>query len=76
MRRVAVAIAVGGLFVLAGVGCLADVPVETCALRAGVGAVVLYVLARAAGDVLLKVCVDAMVRSRQEKEPARDPGNS
>jgi hypothetical protein len=57
---------VAGFFVLAGVGCLCEVPLLVCGLRALGGAAVLYVLTRLAGGAVLNVVVDAMVRNRDK----------
>jgi len=64
MRRYAITVSVAGFFVLAGIGCLADVPPFVCATRALVGAVCLYVMVHLAGRAVLNILIDAIVRSR------------
>jgi hypothetical protein len=64
MKRYSQIISVFGFFVLAGVGCLSDVPSLTCATRALIGAVCLFLMANVAGKVIVSILVDAIVRSQ------------
>jgi len=68
VRRYTVTIAILGFFVLSAVGCLSGVPVWVCAMRAVIGAAVLYVVATIAGRTILHIVVDAMVRRRGRTE--------
>lgn len=67
-RRMALTAAVLGFFVLAGVGWSGGVPVDACAMRAGIGMVVVYVMARVLNWVLVQAVADAVVRAASEKE--------
>jgi len=66
VRRYAITIAVAFFFVLAGVGCLYDVPPLLCGLRALVGAVAAYVATIVVGKLIVNIMVDAMVRKPPE----------
>mgnify|MGYP006288078597 CR=1 FL=1 len=61
MRRIAVRIAVVGFFVLAAVGWACGRSPLTCATRAVIGAVILFVLTRISVRVLTAALADAMV---------------
>jgi len=71
VRRYAVSIAVIGFFVLSAVGCACEVPMSVCAMRAGVGAVALYLLTMIAGKLILNIVVAAMVTRRGGAEEPR-----
>ena len=72
MRRMSVPVAVAGFFVLAFVGWASGVPPFTCAIRALIGAAVLYVLATIAGRVIVNIVVDSIIRDSPEGEELRD----
>jgi hypothetical protein len=63
MRRVAATIALIGLFVLAFVGWYNGVSPETCALKALIGAVILYVVVKIVGEWVASMVADAYVDS-------------
>lgn len=65
-------IAVAGFFVLAGVGCLSGVDPLTCGIRAVIGAAAMYVLAKMAGRIVLKIMVDAVIRGAKPDEGFTD----
>ncbi len=60
MNRIAVLIAVLGLFVLATVSTVCGVPAPDAAVRAMMGAIILYVVARISGQVVARVLAHAM----------------
>ena len=63
MRRLAIKAAVISFFGLAIVGSLYEVAPFACAVRAGVGAVVVFVMVKIVGRVLVNVMVDTIVRT-------------
>lgn len=67
MRRIAVTIAAASFFVLAGVSWVSGLDVFDCAIRAGVGAAVVYALAATAIQVTLSVMVDAVVKNKDKR---------
>ena len=72
MKRVAVSIAVAGFFVLAFVGWASGLPPEQCALKASLGAVVMFVLARIAGAVIVDLMVAAIVQNAAKRGEERN----
>lgn len=62
MNRIAVIAAVMGLFAMAIVGIVQGVPEEDVAVRALMGAILLYVVIRVAGQVVAKILAHALVR--------------
>ena len=75
MRRYSIFIAVAGFFVLAAVGHVSGVPPFVSGLRALAGAAVLFVMIQIAGKAVLGIFVDAVLRSREAEEPARERRN-
>ncbi len=71
MRRFAIIAAVIAFFGLAIVGSLSNVPPFTCALRAGVGAVVIFVLARIFTRVFIGVMVNTVVSNSFANEESK-----
>ncbi len=70
VHRVAIIASAFALFAMAAVGVASDVPAESCAIRAIIGAIVMYLVARFAGKCVMRVIADAYVRdmaSRQDK---------
>ena len=72
MNRLAMSVAVVGLLVLAGVGWLSDLPPLTCAIRAAVGAAVLFVVTRVGARMALSLIVDEVIRSATRDREAKD----
>ena len=72
MKRVAVSIAVAGFFVLAFIGWASGLPPEQCALKASLGAVALFVLARIAGAVIVDLMVATIVQSVTGRDEERN----
>jgi hypothetical protein len=66
MRRIAMRVALIGLFGLAFVGWACGLTPLACATRALVGAVVLYVLARLAARVVVAALAEAAARSPRQ----------
>ncbi len=66
MHRVAIVIAVAGLFVMAFVGAAAGVPTEETAIRSLTGAIVLYVVARICGQLLVRLLADVLVSDQAD----------
>jgi hypothetical protein len=62
VNRIAVIAAVMGLFVMAIVGIVQGVPEEDVAVRALMGAILLYVIIRVAGQIMAKVLAHALVQ--------------
>ncbi len=63
MKRLAWKIAVVVFFALAFVGWGSDVPTFTCAKRAAVGALIMYLLVRFAGLIMINIIADAIARN-------------
>jgi hypothetical protein len=61
VNRIAVLIAVLGLFVLATVSTISGVPAPDAAVRALMGAIILYVVARVSGQIVARVIAHAML---------------
>lgn len=76
MKRYALIISVFGFFVLAGVGCLNDVPPMACAIRAVIGAVGLFIMVQVAGKIILGILVEAIVRGHSAAGPGRSRGGN
>ena len=72
VRRMSVPIAVAGFFVLAFVGWASGVPPFTCAIRALIGAAVLYVLVTVAGRLIVNIVVESIIRDSREGEELGD----
>lgn len=62
MNRIAVLIAVLGLFVLATISTVCGVPAPDAAVRALMGAIILYVVARVSGQIIARVLAHAMLQ--------------
>ncbi len=79
MRRIALLVAIIGFLALAAVGMVSGVPPFTCAVRAVIGAVVLFALTMMGGRFVLSVLVDAFLRPgrplHNEKDHSRERGN-
>jgi hypothetical protein len=65
-------IAAGACLLLAGVGTACGQEPLTCAIRAAVGAVALYVTLRLAGGVAFRILVDAVVRDAAQASRRKD----
>ena len=76
MRQLAFIVAAMGFFGLAIVGWISSQPVFTCAVRALIGAVVLFVVVTLAGRVALNIVADAILRSRLKQGPGAAEGES
>ncbi len=63
MKRIAWKIAVLAFFALAFVGWVSDVPTFTCAKRAAIGALVMYLFIRFAGLIVINIIADAIARN-------------
>lgn len=72
MRRLAMTAAVISFFSLAIVGSLCGVPPFTCAIRAVVGAVVVFILAKTVVRVFVNIMVDTIVRNSSPNDKAGD----
>ena len=72
VRRISLSIAVAAFFIMAIVGCLSGVEPFTCALRALAGAVVLYVLAKMAGRIVLRMMADAIMSGSSRDKGSRN----
>jgi hypothetical protein len=73
MRRIAFLFGAIGFLGLAAIGLASGVPTFTCAWRALLGAVVLFVLTLTAGRYLLAVLVDAWFRDGRRSNSVKDP---
>jgi hypothetical protein len=71
MRRYAITAAALGFFAMALVGWCSGRSPSCCALRAGVGAVALYVMVSLAGRMVVSIIVDAVIRGRAARMNAR-----
>ena len=76
MRRLAMIAAVMSFFGLAIVGSLCEVPPFTCAMRAGVGAVVVFILVKVVGRVFISIMVDTIIRTSAENRLKDRSGES
>ena len=76
MRRLAFSVAAMGFFGLAVVGWISKQPVFTCAVRALIGAGVLFVVVTLAGRLVLNIMADAILRSRLKEGPHSAEGES
>ena len=75
MRRLATFAAVMAFFAMAIVGWLSEQSIFTCAMRALVGAAVLFVVVLLAGRIALRIMVDAVLKARwqaSQQRAARD----
>jgi len=72
MRRIAMRVALLGLFALAFVGWACGLTPFACTVRALVGAGVLYVLARLAGRVIVAALADAAARTAAEGQETQE----
>ena len=72
MRRFALTVAMFGSLVLAAVSLGSGVPTFDAALRAVIGAVVLYFVVSIGGKAALSIMVDAVVNSVAKSERNRD----
>lgn len=72
MRRISLSIAVAAFFIMAIVGWLSGVEPFTCGLRALVGAVVLYVLAKMGGRIVLRMMADAIMSGSSRDRGSRN----
>ena len=70
-RQRAITVAVVGAFALALVGWCSGLAPHTCAIRAGVGMVALYLMVRVAGRIIAGIIADAIVRSASDQAAAR-----
>lgn len=61
MRRFAATVSILGFLGMAAVGLACDVPTFDCAIRALVGAVILYIIALVAGRIVLNIMIDALI---------------
>ena len=66
MKRLALIIAAMGFLVLAIVGWFSGVSPATCALRAGIGAVLLYVALVIGANILVHILADIATRAKKE----------
>ena len=71
MRRLAIMAAVISFFCLAAVGSLCEVPPFACAIRALVGAVVVFVLIKIVGGVFINIMVDTVVKNSSSNDKAK-----
>jgi len=62
MNRLALYVAVGGCFAMAGVGLACGVTPLVCTIRAGLGGVALYVAARVAGRLAAHILAGAVLQ--------------
>ncbi len=72
MRRFALKVAMYGCLVLAGISLASGVPTFDAAVRAVIGAVVLYFVVSICGKLALGIVVDAVVNSVAKSERNRD----
>jgi hypothetical protein len=73
MKRLSLTISVMGCLLLAGVGTACGQEPLTCAIRAGVGAFILYVVLRLAGTLAVRILADAVFRNTQQALRRKDP---
>ena len=57
---------------MALVGWISDVPPFTCAVRALMGAVALYVLTTVVGRVVINIVIDAIIKSSLRSKKTRN----
>ena len=65
LKKIAKLIAIIGFFVLAGVGSASGVPSFVCAMRALVGAVILFVSARIVGGIVQGWVLDPLAQKKK-----------
>lgn len=70
-RQLAITVAVVGAFALALVGWCSGLPPHTCAMRAAIGMVALYLMVRVAGRIIVAIIADAIVRNASDQAAAR-----
>ncbi len=74
MKRIAVTIAVASFFVLAILGWARGHAPEQCALKAGLGAMGIFILARIAGKVLVEMMASS-IAAQSISGPRRSDGS-
>lgn len=68
MRRLAMKAAIFGLFLAAGASWLGGCGPTTCAIRGVVGAVVMYLVAKIALGLVIRIIADTAVRARLQQD--------
>lgn len=71
MRELAISISGIGFFVLSMVCYFSGLPMGQCALRAGIGTIVLYLLVSVALRMALSIFVDAAVKNSSLSKPGK-----
>jgi len=72
MRRLAITSATLTFFALAIVGWFSGNSMFVCAVRAFLGAVVMYVVVKVAAKVALSIAVDAIIKSAPGRNAVKD----
>lgn len=72
MKQLAATFAIICFFILAFVGWAKDVPVFICGMRAVVGAVVMYVVIKLAGETAITIIVSTVTGSDVSQDQTRE----